>query len=226
MLFLASDTHLITTGSRDFCILQWTVESNLPAFNEEEEYEREMDMRQTSRRHNQNRRRLSDDYSRHHSDYSVDDRDEDSYKENITRGKQTRARQPPSENSSYSDATSSMTLEVPQGRGRPSRKSYQQNSSGDDRRVTERSPQRNGLPQNASRSQQGSYAERFNKQKAVNGNDKWNSQQDSEDMDQYSDDESPRQHEGPRGRGQGRGAERSRLPARGQDKRLDRRQMR
>ena len=220
MLFLASDTHLITTGSRDFCILQWTVEGNLPAFNEEEEYEME------SRHQNQNRQRLSDNDSHRHSDYSVDDRDEDSYKENTTRGRQARARQRPSENTRYSDATSSMTLKIPQGRGRPLRKSYQHNSSGDERGITERSPQRNGLPQNASRSQQGSYAERFNKQKAVNGNDKWNSQQDPEDMDQYSDDESPRQHEGLRGRGKGRGAERSRFPARGQDKRWDRRQMR
>ena len=234
MLFLASDTHLITTGSRDFCILQWSVEGNLPAFNEEEEYEMETDMQRAGRHQNQNRQRGSDNES-YHSDYSVDDHDEDNYNDfpaNPTRGKQAGARQRPSENR-YSDAASSLTLEVPPGHGRPSRKTYQQHSSGDDRRVTDRSPQRNALPQNSSRSQQGSYTERFNKQKPVNSNAKWNSQSnyphsDPADMDQYSDDDdddSPRQPPGHEGRGRGRGAERSRFPARGQGRQWDRRPM-
>ena len=234
MLFLASDTHLITTGSRDFCILQWSVEGNLPAFNEEEEYEMETDMQRASGHQNQNRQRGSDNES-YHSDYSAYDRDEDNYNDfpgNTTRGRHAGARQRPSENR-YSDAASSLALEVPPGHGRPIRKTYQQNSSGDDRRVTDRSPQRNALPRNTSRSQQGPYTERFNKQKHVNSNAKWNSQSnysqsDPAVMEQYSDnddDDSPRQPPGNAWRGRGRGAERSRQPGKGRDRQWDRRPM-
>jgi len=232
MLFLASDTYLITTGSRDLCILQWSVEGNLPALNEEEEYDVETDMPRAGRHENQNRRRLSDNDS-YHSDDSIDEHDEDGYDdfyENVRRGKHARGRQRPSENRRYSDATSSSMLEVPQGHEHLSRKTHQHRSLRDDGRVVGRSPQRNMSTQNSSRSQQGSYAERFNKHKALNGNAKRNPQSSNypqpepEDVDQYSDEESPRQ---PRGNlGRGRGGERGRIPARGQDRGWDRRQMR
>jgi len=232
MLFLALDTYLITTGSRDFCILQWSVEGNLPALNEEEEYDMEADMPRAGRHENQNRRRLSDNDS-YHSDDSIDEHDEDGYDdfhENVPRGKHARGRQQPSENRRYSDATSSSILEVPQGHKRLSRKTQQHRSLRDDGGVVRRSPQRNMPTQNSSRSQQGSYAERFNKHKALNGNAKRNPhssnypQPEPEDMDQYSDEESPRQ---PRGNlGRGRGGETGRIPGRGQDRGWDRRQMR
>ena len=84
----------------------------------------------------------------------------------------------------------------------------------------EEGPQRNAPTQNSTRSQQGSYTERFNKQKAARP------QPEPEDMDYYSDEESPRQAPGGgKGRGRGRGAERSRYPARGQDRQWDRRHM-
>ena len=189
----------------------------------------ETDMPRARRHQKQNHRRPSDNDS-YHSDYSIEDRDEDDYNdvpENVTRGKHARGRQRPSENRRYSDAESSMTLEVPPGHVRPSRKAYLHHSSGDDSRAVGRSPQRNAPTQNTTRSQQGSYAERFNKQKgagSVNGKSSY-PQSGPADMDQYSDEESPRQPPGQVGRGRGRG--RSRFPTRGQQGReWDRRQMR
>ena len=62
MLFLSSDTYLITTGSRDFCILQWSVEGKVPVSQEEEEYGMENNMVLTGGRPKE-RRRLSDNES-------------------------------------------------------------------------------------------------------------------------------------------------------------------
>lgn len=221
MLFLASDTHLITTGSRDFCILQWSVLGKLPVVNEEEEeYDTENDMNQASRHHKDNH---SDNES-YHSDYSADDQEDDEdyeYSKNAARGKQARGQQRPSDNSHYSDAADSSPRDAPQGHGRPLRKNHLNQPTGDDSRSVGRSPRYNVQAQNT-RSQQGSYAEKFNKQKAV-GNARRNPpQQEPADMGHYSDEESPRQRPGHAGRGGGR----SRHPARGQDREWDRRQMR
>ena len=219
MLFLPSDTYLITTGSRDFCILQWSVEGRLPAVNEEEEYGMEHEMAQTTGRRQRDNQRLSDNES-YHSDYSAEEQEDDDYEfsKNVPRGKQVRGRQRPSDNSRYAD-------EEPLGQGRPSKKTHL-NHPMDDTRTVGRSP-RHTFPTQNTRSQQGSYAEKFNKNKGV-GNAKWNQQsssypeEESADMGQYSDEESPRQRQGHGGRGGGR----SRHPARGQDREWDRRQRR
>ena len=217
MLVLASDTHLITTGSRDICILQWSVEGRLPVVNEEEEY----DMAQAGR-HQKHNHVLSDNES-YHSDYSADGQEDDDYEysKNVARQKQAVhvGRQRLSENSHYSDAADSLPHQVPQGHGHPSRKSRHLNHQADNRGVG-RSPRHNIPAHELTRSQQGSYAERFNKHKAVS-NARWNSQE-PEDVSHYSDEESPRQGQGHGGRG---GAK-SRHPARGQDREWDRRPMR
>ena len=226
MLFLASDTHLLTTGSRDFCILQWTVEGKLPVVNEEEESNMDNEVAHTGRHQIKDNHKLSDNES-YHSDYSPDEQEDDDYEysKNVTRGKQARGRQQPSENSRYSDAADSLP-QAPQGRGRPLRKSHHLDYQGEDTRAVGRSPRRN-IPAQDTRSQQGSYAERFNKHKATS-NARWNPQSSSdpqhepEDMGLYSDEESPRQQQGHTGRGRGR----SRHPARGQIKEWTRRPMR
>lgn len=226
MLFLASDTHLLTTGRRDFCILQWTVEGKLPVLNEEEESDMNNEMAHASRRQIKDNHKLSDNES-YHSDYSPDEQDDDyEYSKNVARGKQARIRQQPSENSRYSDAADSLAHQAPQGRGRPSRKSHHLDRQGEDTRAVGRSMRRN-LPAQDTRSQQGSYSERFNKHKAASnarGNPQSSSdpQQEPEDMGHYSEEESPRQRQGHAGRGGGR----SRNPARGQDKEWTRRPMR
>ena len=226
MLFLASDTHLLTTGSRDYCILQWAVEGKLPVLNEEEDSDMDNEIARASRRQIKDNHKLSDNES-YHSDYSPDEQEDDDheYSKNVARGKQGRGRQQPSENSRYSDAADSMQRQAPQGRGRPSRKSHHLDPEGEYTRAVGRSPRRN-IPAQDTRTQQGSYAERFNKHKAAS-NARWNPQsasdpqQEPEDMGHYSD-ESPRQRQGHAGRGGGR----SRHPARGQDKELTRRPMR
>jgi len=224
MLFLASDTHLLTTGSRDFCILQWTVEGKFPVLNEEEESDMDNEMAHTGRRQIKDNHKLSDNNS-YHSDYSPDEQEDDDYEysKNVARGKQARGQQQPSENSRYSDAVDSLPHQAPQGRGRPSRKSRHLDHQGEDTRAVGRSPRRN-IPAQDTRSQQGSYAERFNKHKAGN-NARWNPQsssdpqQEPEEMGHYSDEEGSRQQQGHAGRGGGR----SRHPARRQDKEWTRR---
>lgn len=220
MLFLASDTHLITTGSRDICILQWSVEGRLPVVNEEEEYDMENDMAQAGRR--QKGSHIHSDNESYHSDYSADDQEDDDYEysKNVAREKQARGGQRLSHNSHYSDASDSLPHQAPQGHERPSRKSRHLNHQADDGRAVGRSPRRN-LPAQDTRSQQGSYAERFNKHKAASKASNY-PQQEPEDMGHYSDEESPRQRQGHGDRGGGR----SRHPARGQDRQWDRRPMR
>lgn len=226
MLFLASDTHLLTTGSRDFCILQWTVEGKLPVLNEEEESDMDNELARAGRRQIKDNHKLSDNES-YHSDYSPDEQEDDNYEysKSVTRRKQARGRQQPSENGRYSGAADSLH-QAPQGRGRLVRKSHHLDHRGEDTRAVERSPRRN-MPAQDTRSQEGSYAERFNKHKAAS-NPRWNPQassdpqQEPEDMGHYSDEESPRQRQGHAGRGGGR----SRHPARGQDKEWTRRPMR
>lgn len=217
MLFLASDTHLITTGGRDFCILQWSVEGHLPALNEEEESEIETGMPRVARQQKRSRKKFSDNKS-NHSGYSSDERNEcEDFSENTARQKQPRGQRHPRENRRYSDEASGF-LEVPPGRGRPSRKSQQYNS--DNSRVSGRSPQRNIPSQNSTRSQQGSYAGRFHKQKAARPSN----QPPPDDMDYYSDEEIPRMDPGARDRE--RGGERNDYPTRGQGRKLNRRPMR
>lgn len=171
---------------------------------------------------------LSDNES-YHSDYSADDQEDDDYEfsKNVARGKQARGRQQFSDNSRYSNTVDSLPHQVPQGHDRTSRKSRHLNRQAEnDSRAVGRSPRRN-IPAQDNRSQQGSYAERFNKHKATS-NPRWNSQasnypqQEPEDTSHYSDEESPRQRQGHGGRDGGR----SRHPARGQDRELNRRPMR
>jgi len=227
MLFLASDTHLLTTGSRDFCILQWTVEGKLPVLNEEEESDMDNEMAHAGRRQIKDNHKVSDNES-YHSDSSRDEQEDDDYEysEYVARGKQARGRQQPSENSRYSDAADSMQHQAPKGRGHPSRKSRHLDHQGEDTRGVGRNQRRNIPPQDT-RPQQGSYAERFNKHKA-GSNARWNPQsssdpqQEPEDMGHFSDEERPKQRQGHAGRGGGR----SRNPARGQDNEQTRRPMR
>lgn len=210
MLFLASDTHLITTGSRDFCILQWLVEGNLPALKEEDEYEMGMGGLRVGR--HQNSQGVSDDDS-YSSDYSNDGHVEENYGDDMTKGRPERAWQNVSENKRYSGDAN--LTEHSSGHIKPNRKTY----LGDDHKVTERSPQRNALPKN--RSKQGSYAERFNKQKVLHP------QQEPEDVKEYSDDDDDRGRDSYRqvGRGRGQGIDRISFPSREPDRRRDRRFM-
>ncbi|XP_058970636.2 77 kDa echinoderm microtubule-associated protein [Pocillopora verrucosa] len=219
MLFLSSDTYLITTGSRDFCILQWSVEGKVPVFQEEEEYGMENNMVLTGGRPKE-RRRLSDNES-YHSDYSAEEQENNDYNKrytNAARGKQVIRRQQPIEDR-YAD-------EEPPNQMHPTRKTHLSHPM-DDPKPGGRSPRRN-FPTQSIRSQQGSYSEKMTKNKGVS-NAKWNQQspdypeEESADLEQYSDEESPRQHQGHGGRGGGR----SHHPmARGQDRDWDRRQRR
>lgn len=221
MLFLASDIYLLTTGSRDICILQWAVEGKLPAVNEEEEYDMENEVAQAGRR----QKHVPSDDESYHSDGSDGVQEESNYEysKNVARGRQARGRQQVYDNSHYSE--DSLPHQAPQDHQHPSRKSrHLSHQEEDDSRAVGRSPRRN-IPSQDTRSQQGSYAARFNKHKAAN-NTRWNSQaspqQEPEDLSHYSDEESPRQHQGHGARGGGRG----RHPAKGQDRQWDRRPMR
>lgn len=219
MLFLSSDTYLITTGSRDFCILQWSVEGKVPVFQEEEEYGMENNMVLTGGRPKE-RRRLSDNES-YHSDYSAEEQENNDYNKrytNAARGKQVIRRQQPIEDR-YAD-------EEPPNQMHPTKKTHLSHPM-DDPKPGGRSPRRN-FPTQSIRSQQGSYSEKMTKNKGVS-NAKWNQQspdypeEESADLEQYSDEESPRQHQGHGGRVGGR----SHHPmARGQDRDWDRRQRR
>ncbi len=195
------------------------MEGRLPVVNEEEEYDMQTDMTPAGRR--QKGSHVHSENESYHSDYSIDDQEDDDYEysKNVAREKQARGRQRLSDNSRYSDAADSLPQQAPQGHERPSRKSRHQNHQGDDdSRAVGRSPRRN-LPAQDTRSQQGSYAERFNKHKAAS---KAYPQQEPEDMGHYSDEESPRQRQGQGDRGGGR----SRHPARGQGRQWERRPMR
>lgn len=216
MLFLASDTHLITTGSRDFCILQWLVEGNLPPFNEEEEYQMGGDTLQVSR--HQNGRGIPADES-YYSDYSNDRVVDNNYDENKANGRTAEVWQSQSENNRHSDNGRSTTRKVPVDHRRPSRKTYQQVSSRDEPRATEQSPQRNAFPQN--KSQKGSYAQRFHKHKASHP------QQEPEDLIEDSDDDINDRQPPYRQPGGGReqSTDQSPLPLRGVERRRDRRPM-
>lgn len=225
MLFLASDTYLLTTGSRDICILQWAVEGKLPAVNEEEEYDMDNEVAHAGRR--QKAKHVPSDNESYHSEGSAgihEEEDNYEYSKNVARGRQARGRQRVYDNSHSED---SLSHQAPQDHERPSRRSrHLSHQEEDDSRAVGRSPRRN-IPSQDTRSQQGSYAARFNKHKAAN-NTRWNPQtsnypqQEPEDMSHYSDEESPRQHQGHGVRGRGRG----RHPARGQDRQWDRRPMR
>ena len=201
------------------------MEGKLPVLNEEEESDMNNEMAHAGGRQIKDNHKLSDNES-YNSDYSPDEQEDDyEYSKNVARGKQARGRQQPSEYSRYSDAADSLP-QAPQGRGRPLRKSHHLDHEGEDTRAVGRSPRRN-IPAQDTRSQHGSYAERFNKHKAAS-NARWNPQSSSdpqhepEDMGLYSDEESSRQRQGHAGRGGGR----SRHPARGQDKEWTRRPMR
>lgn len=215
MLFLASDTHLITTGSRDFCILQWLVEGNLPPFKEEEEYELGRDTLPVSRHPNGRGIQADDSY---YSDYSSD-RAVDNY-ESKANGRTAEVWQRQSENMRQSDNGRLTTRKVPVDHRRPSRRAYQQVSSRDEPRATEQSPQRNAFPQ--TKPQKGSYAQRYHQHKASHP------VQEPEDLIDDSDDGINERQRPYRQLGGGReqSTDQSPFPLRGVEQRRDRRPMR
>lgn len=215
MLFLASDTHLITTGSRDFCILQWLVEGNLPPFKEEEEYEIGRDTLPVSRHPNGRGIQADDSY---YSDYSSD-RAVDNY-ESKANGRTAEVWQRQSENMRHSDNGRLTTRKVPVDHRRPSRRAYQQVSSRDEPRATEQSPQRNAFPQ--TKPQKGSYAQRYHQHKASHP------VQEPEDLIDDSDDDINERQRPYRQLGGGReqSTDQSPFPLREVEQRRDRRPMR
>ena len=220
MLFLASDSFLITTGRHDICILQWAVEPQLPLMDEEDEYGTDEDVRH-----------MEDSYepleSESDHDYQDDDNDY-AFSQNAA----SNAGKPPAQtlirNNRYSNATGVVPLEMPPAKGQLSDRNHDSKQVALERqnRTTERNP-RFPLPAQKNKSRTGSYAEMFNKHKGI-----WNSDQEIAshqqsqlpDMGLWPEDEHPQQLKEQIGGGGARG--RNHRPRRGGEKKQERRPMR